>query len=221
MAQPRRKDLRKIYYHGTSLKDSAKSILKTGIKPPDLTNKKQNKLTPQKGKVYITPNLRYAIIYSIGGDFIGVEHKEVNEPFGYLFVIDGQQLKDIHPDEDVVGEMVCDVLREESNLKPYHKYKLSDEIKKQLSHLAKYNLTPLQLQKVKRYDDYGDLAVAGKKLNQVMDDDLKLALIDAGAHVAHTGELIPKECWEIRKEDAVKLNKDGKNFFEIARKIKG
>jgi len=71
MAMARDVDKSKIYYHGTSSENGEK-ILKEGIKSPEIIHRAR--LTPIKGKQYITTSLRYAIIYAIGGDMIGDDY---------------------------------------------------------------------------------------------------------------------------------------------------
>jgi len=102
-------DLRKTYYHGTPTEKAAKGILRKGIQPPDLTTRK-GPLRPVEGRVYITPELKYGIIYALGADMAGSrEYPErfwQGSEYGYLFVIPGRELREIHPDEDSVGEMI-------------------------------------------------------------------------------------------------------------------
>ena len=205
MAQPREVDFAKKYFHGTSTDKAGKGILSKGISPPDLEFKKTHQLTPVKGKVYITANIRYAIVYAIRGDMVGYKLPESDfkkgEEYAWIFVINGKQLKDIQPDEDSVGEMI-------SNKEPEWLYRL-----------AQNELTPRQLRKVMEYE-YAYWASCGKKLNKIMTDKQKLNLIDAGAHIAHTGNLKPDECWKMHKKDNEKLKRDGSNFFKIAKRVK-
>lgn len=204
MSMPRDLDFKKIYYHGTSYSKAAKSIMKNGILPPELSQAK-GFLTPVQGKVYITTDIRYALIYALGGDVIGSDHigrTWDKEPNGYVFIIDGNLLKDIQPDEDSVGEMI-------SNKNPEWLYDF-----------AKRELTDNQFNKVMD-GEYIWWAKAGKKLLKMMSDKRKLDLIDAGAHIAHTGKLKPKEVYVFNKsKDNIKFKKDASNFFKIAKKKK-
>lgn len=68
--------------------------------------------------------------------------------------------------------------------------------------------------------EYEYWAKAGKVLNKKMTDQEKLQLIDLGAHIAHTGNLKPKEAWAMPKTDNKLLKKDASNFFKIAKRIK-
>ena len=73
MAAPRETDVSKIYYHGTSTDEAANGILKNGISVPDLTSR-SGALRPVDGKVYITPSIKYAYIYGLGGDMAGTDY---------------------------------------------------------------------------------------------------------------------------------------------------
>lgn len=206
MAVPRQEDLSKTYYHGTSTEKAIDGIIKNGINPPDLTFKPKNNLTPVEGKVYITPELRYAIIYAIGGDMLGSKWYDPefkrNEQYGYLVVIDGNQLKDIQPDEDGLGELLYD-----------------KKAPNWLQKLAQLNLAPSTLNKISQ-GEYSYFAKAGKVLVKKMSDQQKLEIISLGTHIAHTGNIQYKEIWKFDKLKTEQLEKDGSNFFKLAEKIK-
>jgi hypothetical protein len=213
MAAPRQSDLERVYYHGTAKKENAKSIIANGINPPDLSTR-SGYLKPVEGKVYITPKISYASIYAIGGDMAGRKVpdwilKDYGQ-YGYIFVIDGQQLKDIQPDEDSVGEMISngevdwldDLARDVLEYEDY-----DDEVG--------YN----GLYDAVMGGEYNAWAAAGKIVLDSMTDEQKLELIDLGAHVAHTGNLMPKETWRFDRNRTVELAKDGSNFFDLAERI--
>lgn len=123
MAAARPSDLTRVYYHGTSTATAAKKIMKEGIKPPDLTQRKENALTPRKGKVYITPHLEYALIYAFGANMVGIPFDPDyirGEQNGYLFVIQGKQIQDIEPDEDDVGMILWSLARGHYNYLDKH-----------------------------------------------------------------------------------------------------
>lgn len=121
MAAPRGKDSRKTYYHGTPTRESAAGIMRDGIAPGSKTRGK-GKLAPVAGKAYVTPVLRYAIVYALGGNMLGARAEPLIEKYGrngYLFVVPGAEMKDIEPDEDSVGEILHDLL----SRRPFHKYR--------------------------------------------------------------------------------------------------
>ena len=205
----------KVYYHGTPSKEAAESILRSGIQPPDLSSR-QGALTPVQGKVYITPDISYAQMYAIGGDLAGNDASRMVEnygQFGYMFVIDGDKLGDIQPDEDSVGEMIHN--EEVSWLDDMARYYLDEEpYDDEGQDLGYYSL----------YDavmggEYDAWATAGKFLLDEMSDSQKQKLIDAGAHIANTGLLIPSKAYRIDRNKTQQLKRDGYNFFDLAEEI--
>ncbi len=175
------------------------------------------------GRMYMTPSIQYALIYALGGVKMETEpwdgDKAPDKRYGAVFTIPGSELQDIQPDEDAVGEMLHDVLTNKLAHRDYH-YELlkSPNDLKWLEYSAQRYLTPLQIQKVKRYDDIGHLIVAGKKLVGYLTDAQKLQLIDLGASIANQGGVHPSECWLVDKLDSMKYSKDGSNFFQVAHK---
>jgi hypothetical protein len=215
MAAPREEDIAKRYYHGTTKIQDASDIINNGIKPPDLTARK-GKFRPREGKIYITPDIRYAQIYAIGGDIAGSDYipSEAKEHgFGYLFVIDGKDLKDIEPDEDGVGKYVCELLNKKENELTIHE-----------SHFLYYHvtnfLTPKQKQQVK-WGEVAEWAHVGKKIIPRLNSDDIFRLIDLPyMHIAHHGAIKPIEAWRIDLHKMKDLKRDGSNFFKVAERIK-
>lgn len=214
MASPRDSDRNKTYYHGTLSEDKAKSIFKNGL-DPDFTvlkyGTRKSALRPEDNSVYITPALDYAMIYALGGAMFGhtVSQRDIDKYGEYCFVfeINGNDLADIGPDEDSVGELIWKInsKRIESNRS------LVDFIA-----FAKNKLTPTQYKKCIE-GDYNGFAMAGKKLNAIMTDEQKLAIIDSGAHISHKGKLKISKCWTFSRNDSKNIKPDGSNFFEFAK----
>ena len=202
MAAPSKENSDKIYYHGTTSREAAKSIAKNGIVAPVVPAKK-NSLTPVAGKVYITPHIDYASIYAMGGDIASTEHlmpHHKTDPHGYVFAVHGHTLKHVQPDEDSVGEMI---------------YKKSNS---KLNHLASYHLGEPTLRKI-HDGEYTAWARGGKSIMKHLTDDHKNELIHQGAHVAHEGTLHPHAIYRIHHSKIKHLKRDGSNFFEHAEKI--
>lgn len=218
MAKPRAQDQAKVYYHGTGEKE-AQEIIKTGVLKGRETQGR-GALAPMKGHAYITPHLSYAQIYGIGGDMAGDEsaHKHAKGEHAYIFQVDGKHLKDIHPDEDSVGEKATDEVRtkwnpetKKSEPNPANKYP-------DLGHLARSYATPKQMQDLKM--GFIDAqARVGKKLNKVMGDGLKYRLMDDGAHIAHNGPVPVSKAYRVHKSKFHLLKKDGSNFFDHAEEV--
>lgn len=225
MALPRDKDREKVYYHGTGEKE-AQEIIKSGfLKGRDTQGR--GHLDPMKGHTYITPHLHYAQIYGIGGDMAGSEAAErfAKSEHAYVFQIKGEHLKDIHPDEDSVGEKMYDEIKTHTDWHqvPGKKYlqptTRPDPAGKHpwMQHMT-HHLTAKQVDSL-RSGDMAPQAVAGKKLNKVMADHHKYELIDAGAHIAHNGPLPVSRAWRVHKSKFKDLKRDGSNFFDHAEEV--
>ena len=202
------------YYHGTEDANAAKAIMKRGIQPRSVTMIRQDarsrvNLNPVAGKVYITPDIGYAQIYAIGGNIAGTDYIPKDRKYGFMAVINGNELQDIQPDEDSIGEIIYTAMREKST-DPFLLKVIND---------LRTSLTPNQLAKF-RDGEYVMWAHAGKKLLKKMTDSDKLKFIDLGAHVAHEGGLMPSSMWRIDLKFIPNLKTDGSNFFELAKQIK-
>lgn len=208
------------FYHGTATHDSAKNIMHNGLKPRNIQGRSQ--LAPVAGRVYLTHDIAYAYIYALGGDFAGSDYKMASwkeNPFGYVFVVDGKDLGDVQPDEDSVGEWFYN-----HSAPPEPKHFRRKPICNDPSVVGIYNhikscATPKQLEKALE-GEYSAWAAIGKKAVKTMPDTYKVNLIMGGAHVANGGEVMPTECWlfdKARQNPAMK--KDASNFFQLAKKI--
>lgn len=219
-APVREVDVARTYYHGTRSEEAFKGISAEGLKAPEITDKR--KLTPVKGKVYVTPSFPYAMIYALGADMFS-QNLETSKTFllkdgeyGYIFEVPGELLTDVSPDEDSTGQILYYALKGYSD-KPINDPEHA-RAKRELVDLANKHLTPKQLREVK-FGNYVEWAVAGKKLDRVMPDWLKYELLDLEAHVANAGSIKPTKAWRFKKLDAEKINRDGSNFFDYAEEV--
>lgn len=213
MAAPSESHKNMTFYHGTNHEEHAQEIIKSKtLKGQDKQGRSQ--LSPIKGKVYMTPKIHYAQIYSIGGDMAGHDHWPSNAKgdHGYLFQINGKHLKDIQPDEDNVGEMT---VRPSWGDKTAHD---NNGVHHHLKELAKRLATPNQYKKAAD-GEYAYQSVIGKKMLKHMSDNDKLHMIDKGAHVAAEGPVQISRAWRIHKSKVKHLAKDGSNFFDHAEEI--
>jgi GNAT superfamily N-acetyltransferase len=230
MAPPPESMRGQTLYHGVDKQEQAEFIMKHGIVPPE-GPQGRSPMAPVAGRVYLTPNLNYGIIYALGGAYAGHtlpdEHMAHRDRYGYLFVIDGKDIQnDIQPDEDEVGSVLHYILnRQKPESKYYrdrHEYQFimnvlnNQDLVDNLFNLANHYLTSNQIDNIK-YGEYFEYARSGKKLLKIMSNESKLALIRAGAHIAHEGAIWPKEMWRIDKARSGKITKS--NFFQIAEKV--
>lgn len=202
------------FFHGTPRKAAAKGIVLEGLRPGQ--HEELTALTPIKDAVYVTKSLTYAAIYALGGAYVGyrvpARFLEEYGNYGYVFVIPGEQVRLVDPDEDSIGEMVYN--REPVWLRRRAEEVLSDYetmFPEDYDDDSGYQLLDL-------VDDglYGAWAEAGRVLVAYLSEEEILDLIDAGAHVAHYGALYPSEAWRIDRRRSEELEEDASNFFEVA-----
>lgn len=218
MATPSQHHKNVVYYHGTSTEAKAKSIFTHGLDPSETIVKygsRNSQMKPEEGSVYITPQLQYAMIYALGGDFFG-HNPNQNDikrdgEFGYVFEISGNELVNIGPDEDAVGELIYRAM--DKSLKPNENV-AANIVLKYVKHL-----TDNQFKKIKD-GQYSYFASGGKKINKFLSDSDKLLIIDSGSHISHKGKLKISKCWRFSRLDTKEIKKDGSNFFDYAKEWK-
>lgn len=227
------------YYHGTSETGKAQAIMREGLKGQETQGRSQ--LAPVVGRVYLTPHITYAIIYALGGNYTSMmqEGRGRDDPFGYVFIVEGRGLGDVQPDEDSVGEFLSDnsepikqpwkrrdgTIAMYPNGEPYMRtvgYRCAidndDRVGQRIYYWLHDTVTPNQLKKIMD-GEYAYYAAGGKRALQKMPDWMKIELINRGAHIAHGGSIHPAEAWRIEKKRMTELKKDGSNFFQIAERI--
>lgn len=233
------------FYHGTSNISAAKQIMRHGINPGEVAQRRSY-LSPMAGKVYLTQTLSYAIIYALGGDIAGhdlpANFRKKTDRYGYVFVVDGNTLADVQPDEDSVGQFFYDHGVQEYVPIPGSRFKKAvygfkggnsptadidshffwhpnnDPVFQIWAYIWNA-LTTTQRKRI-LFGEYIYFASGGKRALKGMPDWMKLKLIELGAHVAHGGAVKPIEAWRIAKRSAKRLARDGSNFFELATKLK-
>lgn len=238
-------DPHKVYYHGTPSERAGKSILRSGIEPPDLTTR-GGAYRPVGGKVYLTPHLSWGMLYALGGEiaetFMQGRVRDSYPPamwggseWGYLFVVPGRALTKVHPDEDSVGAMLADgtapkwlddlARRLLTDMPPEVRPDAPETMfvpdfleRSEWEEVAQQNLYDLSVEP--GFFQLMAQAVAGKVLLDAMTPAQELDLITQGAHIANAGTVVPTECWRIHKGDAPLLERDGSNFFRIAERVR-
>lgn len=219
-----------MFYHGVSSEAAAKNILQSGIDPSFTELKygsRKSALRPLPGRVYLTGDLSYAIIYALGGVLAGTTyfekgghgHKELTDPargrYKHVFGFSGSDLVDVGADEDSIGEIVSGVLS--GNRSKQYNWDVLDQFNEPLQILAKKHLTRPQFESMKSNHGLVDyIAKSGKKLFGVIPDQIHLAMIEAGAHLSHNGALKPSKCWRFDAQWTSRLASDGSNFFDLA-----
>ena len=205
MAIPTDSIRKMTFWHGTPTETIGKNILKNGLKVSEVESK--SALTPVKGANYVTPDIKYALIYGMGGNYeLGSASAERDiQQYGenfYLFKISGEKLVDVQPDEDSVGELIW-----------------SGRGPSWLKSLAVQHLTTNTYSKVKS-GEYSYWAKAGKKLVNKMNDSQKIDLIfNYKTHVANFGVVYPDVAYKISRKDIKNVHPGGSNILDFAKKV--
>jgi hypothetical protein len=207
----------KIFYHGTPLESRGQNIILDGIKP-DLSTT-EGLARPVDGHVYLSINLRYALIYLLGGDILGsaLPKSWMEESrYGYLFEIAGTELGEINPDEDQIGQAISELKFDWT-----HKYKefLQDQEPLPLELDEEMNDFYSNLWEQVKSGDYVSWIKAGHLLLPRLTDNEKNEVIAVYGNVANRGIVRPIAAWKFDKLKCCLLKTDGSNFFELADKV--
>lgn len=192
-----------LWYHGTS-EENALKIMKDGyVKPSEaVTTKTRGYMSPQFNKVYLTSSLEEGIGYAFfrNGKSLNYGNIGLNKStqYAYLIIIDGKELNDLNPDEDIIADNI-------DNLE-------------WLKIMAK-NYAPNEYKKYMSMGDYAYGTKIGKKLMNYLSDKQKIELIELGGKVAHDGKINIKEVWKIDMNERVTINKNINDWKKYSTKI--
>lgn len=227
------------YYHGTSNSAAGEKILAHGSLKRPTAAELDTRYSPRAhqrpaGGVYLTPYLKYATIYALGGVVMGINVVRGKDgAYGYLFVVDGAELTDVEPDEDVLGSLVWSLGgRAGSFAADSERYDVHSDHAPLLRALradpafmdelrAAFNryVTPHTLARAEAGEASWQ-SMAGKQLLRHLSPDQRAKLVELGSHLsARQDEVRWTEAWRILKTDAVKLDRDGGNFFDVAERV--
>lgn len=243
-----------VYYHGTSNEDIAKKILQSGELRPGREwghGDPDDAWTsaPIEGQVYFTPNLKYVLSYILGA------HESCPPDvlckrggrYGYLFVVPGSAFTDLLPDEDTIGELLCN---EDIPWLTREFQRLADIYWQELQHIF-YQLAKSEYEGYieedaweeevmgplpsweeywEDYDlhermmdcSYPEIPIIGKFfLKHADEEDVERLFgeLEQFNAVSHYGAVPFTEAWRFDKQRVRELNPDGSNFFDLAEKI--
>jgi hypothetical protein len=211
---PSEEEIGARYFHGTPREEKAEAIIRDGVLVGrDVQGRSFG--APRKDFVYLPRNIEDALPYVLGANYAGTslppEIVEREGQYGYLFVVEGKDLKDIEPDEDYVGNLIYDLSR-----------KRPEELttrERQFLSFANSELTPRQMHHIK-YGEYLYWAAGGKRLlKRVRQDWMMRFILDNVPVVSNRGPVPPSEAWRMDKNRAPELESDGSNFFDVAEKV--
>lgn len=192
-----------LWYHGTS-EENALKIIKDGyIKPSEaVTKKTRGYMSPQFNKVYMTLSLEEGIGYAFFRNGKSLKYKEIGknnpEKYAYLIIVDGKNINDLNPDEDIIADNI-------DNL---------DWLKV----MAK-NYAPNEYKKYMSMGDYAYGTKIGKKLMNYLSDKQKIELIELGKKAAHDGKIDIKEVWKIDMNERAAINKNINDWKKYSHQI--
>ncbi len=194
MAEPTKKTLSGVYYHGTT-RAKAQNIIKNGLTPDKRTSYYGDEI-PMKGHVYITEDLVNAIMYASSGNG------------GCVLVFYGKNLIDVDPDEDIITKMIL-------NSDGFFRRGVVNKIENEFGYI--FDLR-------KKYPNMSDLEFSKYIIQNVLSDEQKQKIIDTiGINIAHKGKLYPDECWcfDEKQEDFMfdKYMDNPRILFKIAKRI--
>lgn len=199
----------KRLWHGTSKEENGLSILRDGYILGS-TKSGRGHFTPITGRVYLSFDLHYSMIYSIGGSMFGskINDKWIKDDgrYGYIFEVNGSELSDIQPDEDSVGKFLWKFYGEKN---PSHEDRyLADVISRRM--------TPNQLKKIKM-GEYSYYASGGKRALKKMSPWEKAALINRhGSHISVPGPVKWKTAYRVDKLRVPEMKRENlPNFLEL------
>lgn len=237
------------YYHGTPKEYDAVSIMRTGLRPPELKAHSNTNLQPQAGYVYLTPFLRYALNYAMGfhmeeqdrlklrlpyeGNEKKLQWLTKNGSYAYMFVVNASTITtDLHPDEDAVGALY------DSAISGHIHFFLESFLPEEIFEKAKADplmlerfvaavqriVSPTTLMKLRNAEWASDKKISwtskiGKIAVRKLDPAMKSWLIQIGCHAGHYGPLKPDECWRFERVKLGWLEPDASNFFDLSTRI--
>jgi hypothetical protein len=216
-------------YHGTPTTRQADGILKHGLHPDQQTNY-THQLRPTAGHVYLSTDPYYAIKYALGENARRRSASEYADRFCYVFVFSGRDLTHIVPDEDSIG----DFLWQHTIPNPtggrgktaWHydtRWNLAEDedAHRQVWNFLFQQATPKELRGCCTLGPNRPYAWAafGKRMQDRLPEWIALKLIEWGAHVAHGGAILPRDCWQLDRSHQQEVANYPTRFFELARRL--
>ncbi len=226
---------KKPLYHGTKTIAAANAIIHSGVIEAQcdikMGRKPRGALTPIQGHCYLTPNIKYACIYALGGNMVGMDYKlrKGEDRYGFVFVIRDSSSLTLVPDEDEIGHY----LREAPDIingKYYNRHMdnlaFGEEMGKdkalayEMKAIAERYLTKNQQDRLWHDYEYDIMAIVGKKLMKFIPSSTKQKLVDMGCHVSTPEKVTFDEVWRLDKTKNPDIGFQAQYFFEVAKRIK-
>ena len=201
----------KTWYHGTKEELVQKIISEKALIPPTTPGK--GDMSPQLGKVYITSDVKEGIGYAFFRNGGHLEYPrpgwETKEAYGYLVVIQGTDMKEYEPDEDIVADLVGDYDSNKEN--GVHKYQWLRDLSQRVA--------PKQFDKYEKQGDYAYGTKLGKMVVKYLTPAQKLLLVLAGKKMGHEGSIPVSEVWKLDQRKREEYLKNPEGFRDISEKL--
>jgi len=191
------------FWHGTESADAAAQILRSRVLIPG-ASRYSGVATPRAGRVYLSRNALYAVIYAIGGAMVGyvvpaTRIKRVGR-YGYLFEVDVAPDADVTLDEDQVGQLAAadtpswlgDMGREIASDVDYEGDIEEAEESSDYSEVRDVWTAATD-------GDYSAWIQLGHELLDNMDDEQQTELLAYGTQFAVAGDIRVLRAWKIDK----------------------
>jgi hypothetical protein len=180
-----------ILYHGTPMKDGYQGIVGQGLKVnPELIAQKykgQENFAPLPG-VYMTTEFGNAVRYSFMSEVPDEKYAEYikQEPYGYVFEFSGNDLSNVTPDEDELGNFLKQLVNSKN---------LQTNLLKIVQSVPEELRIKLQQPRV----DFETIALAGKWVVNNISDSTMQYLMKRYHNVVNYGSIKPTAVWVIPK----------------------
>lgn len=215
------------YWHGGFR--GGLQIAETGLLLPGNTGTDAPEWTPLPNRVYLTPDLNYAIIYALGGVFAGARRTEGHDErirregrYGYVWRVADLSLANVIPDEDHVGKALGQVL-DGTRAAQWWLTELAEAAGLDDIPSTDAEMGPEGWSVMEGVEDglYSDYIAAGKAMLPLMSqEDVARFLAEfPESSIAHLGPVPVSEGWRLDRLRYPDIAEDGSNFFEIAEKI--
>ena len=233
MAAPTAPIHARTYYHGTDKDEIGQKILADGhLKAPEIADLDKRyghaHQRPVEGRTYLSPSIRYAVIYALGGAYAGHTPPPTMSKgsTGYVFVVDGKEITDVEPDEDSLGGLVSKLVNlgdtrfdEYDDHPEFTKALRADpSTAARLSSEIKSILTP-NMYKKSCDGECAWQSKSGKRLLKALPSWLRTKVAEFGSSVGVQSSIPWSQAWRIDKRRSAELKKDGSNFFDVAERI--
>lgn len=211
MAFPNDNIKTKIYYHGVYNYEIAGFVLENGITPPKKSRQKKG-LEAIKGGIYFAQKIKDSLIYARG-----LNNKQRQYRYGFIFEISGEDLMDVFPDEDDVLILLGKCMKIfDTDFKIYSD--IHSDPPEEILEIVKKYYDKLSYDDRKKIDIGYSISIkegipVAKKVIKMFSNEDVLKIIENGYKFFNIGSIYPKNVliidkWLISAGDIKKYSKE-------------